>query len=117
MCGDTSLGAPVQNIVDRLHDLAAVDPDTNETLFTKQFKVSLVILKAYIILILQMLDSDVLQEKKFTYTVATAPKNVARNRYQSHLAGWMTWLTCNTYPKFLFLFHSRSKFCIPSDHR
>lgn len=43
MCGDTSLGAPVQNIVDRLHDLAAVDPDTKETLFTKQFKVSLVI--------------------------------------------------------------------------
>ena len=40
MCGDTSLGAPVQNIIDRLRDLAAVDPDTKETLFTKQFKVS-----------------------------------------------------------------------------
>lgn len=41
MCGDTSLGAPVQNIVDRLRDLATVDPDTNQTLFEKQFKVLL----------------------------------------------------------------------------
>ena len=92
MCGDTSLGAPVQNIVDRLRDLAAVDPDTKETLFTKQFKVGPVIFKVQlvyinIIIIVQMLDSDVLQEKKFTYTIATAPKNAARNRYQNHLAG------------------------------
>lgn len=43
MCGDTSLGAPVQNIVDHLRDLAAVDQDTNETLFTKQFKVPLLL--------------------------------------------------------------------------
>ena len=41
MCGDTSLGAPVQNIVERLHELATVDQDTNETLFQKQFKVLL----------------------------------------------------------------------------
>ena len=39
MCGDTSLGAPVQNIVERLRNLAAVDQETNETLFIKQFKV------------------------------------------------------------------------------
>lgn len=41
MCGDTSLGAPVQNIVERLHELATVDQETNETLFQKQFKVLL----------------------------------------------------------------------------
>ena len=43
MCGDTSLGAPVQNIVDRLRDLATVDPDTNQTSFEKQFKVLLLL--------------------------------------------------------------------------
>ena len=41
MCGDTSLGAPVQNIVERLRELATVDQDTNETSFQKQFKVLL----------------------------------------------------------------------------
>ena len=41
MCGDTSLGAPVQNIVERLGELATIDQDTNETLFQKQFKVLL----------------------------------------------------------------------------
>lgn len=45
MCGDTSIGAPIQNIVDRLQDLAAIDQDTNETLFVKQFKVDSVVLK------------------------------------------------------------------------
>lgn len=90
MCGDTSLGAPVQNIVERLHELATVDQDTNETLFQKQFKVLLLTNLAaiyYTCVFIQMLDSDVLQERKFTYTVATAPKNAAKNRYKNHLAG------------------------------
>ncbi|XP_065904635.1 receptor-type tyrosine-protein phosphatase S-like isoform X2 [Dysidea avara] len=71
MCGDTSIGAPIQNIIDRLKDLESVDKKTNETLYSKQFKT---------------LTSAVLHEKKFAYTTATAPKNVAKNRYSANLA-------------------------------
>ena len=34
-----------------------------------------------------MLNSDILQERKFSYTTATAPVNAAKNRYPNHLAG------------------------------
>ena len=39
MCGDTSIGAPIQNIIARLKELESVDKKTNETLYSKQFKV------------------------------------------------------------------------------
>lgn len=35
----------------------------------------------------QMLHSDVLQERKFTYNTALTSENAAKNRYQNHLAG------------------------------
>lgn len=88
MYGNTTIGAPVQNIVNHLHELATVDQDTKETLFVKQFKVgSILKFCHYLLCTIQMLDSDVLQERKFTYAVAKAPENVAKNRYQNHLAG------------------------------
>jgi len=39
MCGDTSIGAPIQNVIARLKELESVDEETNETLYSKQFKV------------------------------------------------------------------------------
>jgi len=40
MCGDTSIGAPIKNVIDRLKELESVDKETNDTFYNKQFKVT-----------------------------------------------------------------------------
>ena len=87
MCGDTSIGAPIQNVIARLKELESFNEETNETLYSKQFKVSLVMIyELWNFFPIQTLTSAVLHEKKFDYTMATAPNNVAKNRYSTNLA-------------------------------
>ena len=44
-CGDTSIEAPVKKIIAQLKELESVDEQTNETLYSKQFKVYTTIVK------------------------------------------------------------------------
>jgi len=41
-CGDTSIEAPVKNAIARIKELESVDENTNETCYSKQFKVCIV---------------------------------------------------------------------------